>query len=105
MRASCTLVDDHSDARRVQSTVNPFRIGEFGERVFIIDSGASTHLISKDWLTPKERQTIHKAPHKLKVLTANGEIELHHQTRMTLYPFNVTFKACVNPGRTAGLSL
>ena len=45
---------------------------------FIVDSGASDHIISKKFLTKKERKTIRETKYPLCVQTANGNAESKH---------------------------
>ena len=45
---------------------------------FIVDSGASNHIISKKFLTKKERKTIRETNDPLCVQTANGNAESTH---------------------------
>ena len=44
------------------------------KRIFLVDSGASYHLISRAFLTREERKWIRKAPGQISLTTANGVV-------------------------------
>ena len=48
-----------------------------GEREFVVDSGASTHMISKKDLSDAEMDTLTKSCSPTIVITANGEVQPH----------------------------
>ena len=49
------------------------------EREFVVDSGASMHLISKKELSDAEMDTLTKWCSPTKVITANGEVQTHEE--------------------------
>ena len=55
------------------STLNP------EEREFVVDSGASMHMISKKDLTDAEMDTLTKSCSPTIVITANGEVQTHEE--------------------------
>ena len=50
------------------------------EREFVVDSGASMHMISKKDLNSSEMDTFTKSCSPTKVITANGEVQTHEGT-------------------------
>ena len=52
---------------------------EPGEREFVVDSGASMHLISKKDLSDAEMDTLTKSCSPTIVITANGEVQTHEE--------------------------
>ena len=49
------------------------------EREFVVDSGASTHMISKKDLSDAEMDTLTKSCSPTTVITANGEVQTHEE--------------------------
>ena len=49
------------------------------EREFVVDSGASMHMISKKDLSDAEMDTLTKSSSPTKVITANGEVQTHEE--------------------------
>ena len=47
------------------------------EREFVVDSGASMHMISKKDLSKAEMDTLTKSCSPTRVITANGEVQTH----------------------------
>ena len=57
----------------LQSTLKP------EEREFVVDSGASMHMISKKDLSNAEMDTLTKSCSPAIVITANGEVQTHEE--------------------------
>ncbi len=51
-------------------------------RNYIVDSGASFHLVSKDELTEQESSTIIAIDEPIPIQTANGEVQLHEKCQI-----------------------
>ena len=49
------------------------------EREFVVDSGASMHMISRKDLSNAEMDTVTKSCSPTKVITANGEVQTHEK--------------------------
>ena len=49
------------------------------EREFVVDSGASMHMISKKDLSDAEMDTLTKSCSPTIVITANGEVQTHEE--------------------------
>ena len=49
------------------------------EREFVVDSGASMHMISKKDLSDAEMDTLTKSCSPTMVITANGEVQTHEE--------------------------
>ena len=49
------------------------------EREFVVDSGASMHMISKKDLSSAELETVTTSRSPMKVRTANGEVQMHEE--------------------------
>ena len=49
------------------------------EREFVVDSGASMHMISKKDLSKAEMDTLTKSWSPTTVITANGEVQTHEE--------------------------
>ena len=49
------------------------------EREFVVDSGASMHMISKKGLSDAEMDTVRKSFSFTTVITANGEMQKHEK--------------------------
>ena len=49
------------------------------EREFVVDSGASMHMISKNDLSDAEMDTLTKSCSPAIVITANGEVQTHEE--------------------------
>ena len=49
------------------------------EREFVVDSGASMHMISKKDLNSAEMDTLTKSCSPTIVITANGEVQTHEE--------------------------
>ena len=70
------------------STLNP------EEREFVVDSGASMHMISKKDLSNAEMDTLTKSCSPTIVITANGEVQTHEEA--TVYVKELTMKVLDN---------
>ena len=57
------------------SDINLNRQSRREREEFIVDSGASKHMMSKTDLSPEELETIQVSPHPTTVITANGTID------------------------------
>ena len=74
------------------------------EREFVVDSGASMHMISKKDLSDAEMDTLTKSCSPTTVITANGEVQTHEQATVYVKELGIflTMKGLEN---TPALSL
>ena len=49
------------------------------EKEFVVDSGASMHMISKKYLSDADMDTLTKSCSPTIVITANGEVQTHEE--------------------------
>ena len=49
------------------------------ERMFVVDSGASMHMLSKKGLSPDEMDTLRRSRTPAKVVTAIGEVQTNEE--------------------------
>ena len=52
------------------------------ERVFVVDSGASMHMLSKKDLSSNEMDTLRKSRTPSRVVTANGEVQTNEEAQV-----------------------
>ena len=58
------------------------------EREFVVDSGASMHMMSKRDICSEEMDRIKRSRTPTAVLTANGEVQNHEEAQMFVYDLN-----------------
>ena len=58
------------------------------EREFVVDSGASMHMMSKKELSSKEMGTTKRSRTPTVVLTANGEVHTHEEAKVLIRDLN-----------------
>ena len=79
------------------STINP------QEREFVVDSGASMHMVSKKDLNKAELETVRISKNPTVVMTANGEVRAKEQTTVYGKEFDlfvtVNTPAVLSPGK------
>ena len=78
---------------------------ELEEREFVVDSGASMHMISKKDLSDAEMDTLTKSCSLTIVITANGEVQTHekgHSVRQRI-GFFLTMKVLENTPAVSSL--
>ena len=61
------------------------------EREFVVDSGASMHMISKKDLSKAEMDTLTKSCSPTIVITANGEVQTHEEATVYVKQFDIFF--------------
>ena len=66
------------------------------EREFVVDSGASMHMISKKDLSNAEMDTLTKSCSPTIVITANGEVQTHEEAVCQRIGYNLTEKVLEN---------
>ena len=68
------------------------------EREFVVDSGASMHMISKKDLSKAEMDTLTKSCSPTIVITVNGEVQTHEEATMYVQELDIflTMKALEN---------
>ena len=74
-------------------------------RNYIVDSGASFHLVSRDELTDQEKSTIIALDEPIPIQTANGEVELNEKCQIFVRDPKVRVWAHILPDTVAVLSL
>ena len=69
----------------------------FGDdaREYLVDSGASFHLVSKETLTDQERSTIFQLRHPIPCQTANGEVLITEKVRVYIRSLKMTVVAAL----------
>ena len=75
------------------------------ERDFVVDSGASTHMISKKDLNDAEMDTLTKSCSPTIVITANGELQAHQEATVSVKELDISLKMKVLENTPAVLSL
>ena len=58
------------------------------EREFVVDSGASMHMMSKKELSFEEMGTVKRSRNPIVVLTANGEVQTHEEAQVFVHDLN-----------------
>ena len=74
-------------------------------RTYIVDSGASFHIVDGSTLSAKERKTLLKIKKPILTSTANGEIELTESCTIYVRELGMHLPAYVHKGTVAILSL
>ena len=59
------------------------------EREFVVDSGASMHMISKEVLNSVELETLTTSKSATTVITANGEVQTHEEATVYVKELNI----------------
>ena len=75
------------------------------EREFVVDSGASMHMISKQDLNSAEMDTLTKSCSPVIVITANGEVQTHAEATVYLKELDIFLTKKVLENTPAVLSL
>ena len=75
------------------------------EREFVVDSGASMHMISKKDLSKAEMDTLTKSCSPTIVITANGEVQTHEEAIVYVKELNIYLTMKVFENTPAVLSL
>ena len=74
------------------------------EREFVVDSGASIHMISKKDLNSTEMETLTKSCSPTTVITANGEVQTHEEATVFVTELDIFFTVKVLENTPAVLS-
>ena len=75
------------------------------EREFVVDSGASMHMMSKKDLNSAEMDTLTKSCSPTMVITANGEVQTHEEATVYVEEFDIFFTMKVLEDTPAVFSL
>ena len=75
------------------------------EREFVVDSGASMHMISKKDLSDAEMDTLTKSRSPTIVLSANGEVQTHEEAKVYVKELDIFLTMKVLENTPAVLSL
>ena len=75
------------------------------EREFVVDSGASMHMISKKDLNSAEMETLTKSCSPTTVITANGEVQTHEEATVYVKELDIFLTVKVLENTPAVLSL
>ena len=75
------------------------------ERKFVVDSGASMHMISKKDLNDAELETAKTSRSPTTVITANGEVQTHEEATVKVKEFDIFLTMKVLENTPAVLSL
>ena len=75
------------------------------ERQFVVDSGASMHMISKKDLSDAEMDTLTKSCSPTIVITANGEVQTHEEATVYVGELDIFLTMKVLENTPAALSL
>ena len=78
---------------------------KFEEREFVVDSGASMHMISKKDLNSAELETVTTSRSPTTVITANGEVQTHEEATVYVKELDIFLTMKVFENTPAVLSL
>ena len=108
MCSYCLKLKEHERAAFVSSPENrclPASTLKPEEREFVVDSSASTHMISKMDLSDAEMDTLTKSCSPTKVITANGEVQTHKEATVYVKELDIFLTMKVLENTPAVLSL
>ena len=74
-------------------------------RRYVVDSGASFHLVDSETLTSKELASVRKLKRPIPISTANGDIELKSKCTIYVHELGEHVEAYLHEGTVAVLSL
>ena len=75
------------------------------ERDFLVDSGASMHMISRNGLNPGEMETVTTSRYPTTVITANGEVQTHEEATVHVRELDMFLTVKIIEDTPAVLSL
>ena len=75
------------------------------EREFVVDSGASMHMISKKGLNSAELETVTTSRSPMTVITANGEVQTNEEATVCVRELDIFLTMRVLENTAAVLSL
>ena len=102
------ILKEHERATFVSLSENrclPASTLKLEERKFVVDSGASMHMISKKDLSDAEMDTLTKSRSPTIVITANGEVQTHVKATVYVKEMNIFLTLKVLENTPAVLSL
>ena len=78
----------------IEATVRPAPTSkrQEEERELVVDSGASTHMISKNELSSDELDALRRSRTPTVVLTSNGEVQTHEEPQVFVHDFGQFLK-------------
>jgi len=82
-----------------------FCFDDMGARTYIVDSGASFHIVSRREMTEKEHNSITKVDQPIVIQTANGLLTLTEQCKIYVRDLKVTLSAYILDDTVSLLSL
>ena len=94
---------DRRDSPRIKRTVCHLRYNKY--RQYIIDSGASLHMVNRKSLSAKERASMRLVSSPLTLQTANGLVQAKWEVDIEIVPLKVKLKAMVLDDTPSVLSL
>ena len=74
-------------------------------RYFLIDSGASFHVVGRNSLTKSEKDTIYDLKQTIKITTANGIVDVTQAVQVYSKELGLTVHALLMEGNTCVLSM
>ena len=104
----CVKMKEHERATFFSPSENrclPASSHKLEEREFVVDSGASMHMISKKDLSDAEMDTLTKSCSPTKVTTANGEVQTHKEATVYVKELDIFLTMKVLENTLAVLSL
>ena len=75
------------------------------EREFVVDSGASMHMLSKKDLSLAELETLRKSRNPTTVATANGDVQTNEEARVHVHDLDLFVTVHILDDSSAALSL
>ena len=104
----CFKIKEHQRAKFFSPSENrclPASTLQTEEREFVVDSGASMHMISKKDLSEAEMDTLTKSCSHTTVITANGEVQTHEEATVYVKELDIFLTMKVLENTPAVLSL
>ena len=99
------MKEQHSSHLRKIGACVRYQILNLTEREFVVDSGASMHMISKKDLNSAEMDTLTKSCSPTIVITANGEVQTHEEATVHVKELDIFLTMKVVENTPAVLSL
>ena len=75
---------------QIEARATPAPTSKFSEeREFVVDSGASVHMLSRKDLSSEELETLRRSRTTTTVVTANGEVQTNEEARVYVLDLDI----------------